>query len=164
MRLVDRFIESEAISDLLTGGIPQDQLARQEEGGSCQGRAPPERGTIETCGGPTPLPCSTRSHKRPSEGSRVTRDGSEEASRVALTSIDGGDVTTLADGASFGRVLSTGHLLFVREGSVLAAPFDVDALAPQGPAVPVLGTVAMAPSSTVAQFAVATPGVSSPVA
>jgi hypothetical protein len=50
------------------------------QGGSCQGRAPPERGTTEPGGSPTPLPCSTRSHQRPSEGSRATRDESDTTS------------------------------------------------------------------------------------
>jgi DNA-binding winged helix-turn-helix (wHTH) protein len=85
-------------------------------------------------------------------------DAAPESARLAVLIGASGAIRTLIDGASFGRVLNTGHLLFVRERRVFAAPFDADALVIQGPPVPVLDGVA-ADARGVAQHAVTSAGV-----
>jgi serine/threonine-protein kinase len=52
-------------------------------------------------------------------------------------------VTTLVEDAGFPRYASSGHLLFGRQGTVYAAPFDPDRLALTGQPVPVLEGVVM---------------------
>jgi DNA-binding winged helix-turn-helix (wHTH) protein len=88
----------------------------------------------------------------------IGADHAPESARVAVRIAESGAIRTLIDGATFGRVLDTGHLLFVRERAVLAAPFDADAHVVQGPAVPVLDSIA-ADARGVAQFAVTDAGV-----
>ena len=84
-------------------------------------------------------------------------DRGPESARLAALSLDTGDVRTLVQGATYGRALDTGHLLFVRSGRIQAAPFDADVLAFQGAPVPVLDTVAV-DTYGAAPFAVAAAG------
>jgi len=59
-------------------------------------------------------------------------------SRVELYDMATGERRLLVENAVFGRYVATGHLLFVRESVVLAAPFDPRTLELTGSAVPVL--------------------------
>ena len=64
-----------------------------------------------------------------------------ERARIMAFSLTSGEHRVLVEGAAFGRWSPTGHLLFVRGGQLLAAPFDRDAMAVDGPAEPVLDDV-----------------------
>jgi serine/threonine-protein kinase len=55
----------------------------------------------------------------------------------ALSLVDGARRVLVEDGAD-GRYLPSGHLVFVRRGVLMAAPFDPDRLELEGPVVPVL--------------------------
>ncbi|MHC4990304.1 MAG: TolB family protein, partial [Planctomycetota bacterium] len=57
---------------------------------------------------------------------------------VWALSLKTGERSRLIEGGSDARYVSTGHLLFAREGRVMAAPFDRSRLEVTGPAVPVL--------------------------
>lgn len=57
--------------------------------------------------------------------------------RLAIKNLDTGEERALADKASRGRFLPTGHVVYSVEGGLMAMPFDIDALAALGPAVPV---------------------------
>ena len=57
-----------------------------------------------------------------------------------------------------GRYLPSGHLVYVQDGTLFAAPFDLDRLMTTGPAVPALEGLASNPGSGGAQFAVSTNG------
>jgi serine/threonine-protein kinase len=80
----------------------------------------------------------------------------------------GGKRQTVMTEAADGRYLSTGHLLFARQGVLLAAPFDLDRLATTGDPVPVVEGVrrvdiglnlSLARTNTgIAQFAVSDNG------
>ncbi len=61
-----------------------------------------------------------------------------ESGRIAVQQIDTGERRIVIEDGSYGRYLHSGHLLYVRGGSVLAAPFDLARLEVAGPAVPVL--------------------------
>jgi serine/threonine protein kinase/Tol biopolymer transport system component len=55
----------------------------------------------------------------------VTASGSTcDGSRVLLQPLDGGPPHTLLENAGDAHVLPTGHLVFVRDGAVLVAPYD----------------------------------------
>jgi serine/threonine-protein kinase len=56
-------------------------------------------------------------------------------------------------GGYHGRYLRSGHLVFIREGTLLAAPFDLDRLELTGPPVPALEGVTANSANGGAQFA-----------
>jgi Tol biopolymer transport system component len=58
----------------------------------------------------------------------------------------------------FGRYLPSGHVVFIREGTLFGAPFDVDRLQLTGPPAPALENIALSLSTGVAQFAFASNG------
>ena len=68
-----------------------------------------------------------------------------------------GSVTPLLEGTA-PSYLATGHILFVRAGSLRAAPFDLRSLQLTGPAALVVEGVAMRPISGVAYYAVSESG------
>ena len=57
---------------------------------------------------------------------------------VVVQSLPNGPRTVVVPGAYFGRYLPSGHLLYVHNATVFAAPFDVERLETTGPAVAVL--------------------------
>lgn len=88
-------------------------------------------------------------------------NGGPEAARVAVLPFETGRVQTLVEAATSPHVASTGHLLFARDRTVFAAPFDPETLEILGQAVPVLDDVATADAAdtnAVSQFAVAPGG------
>jgi serine/threonine-protein kinase len=58
-------------------------------------------------------------------------------------------------GGYYGRYLPSGHLVYIHDGTLFAAPFDLDRLELTGQPVPALESVAAIPRSGGAQFAVA---------
>jgi len=79
-------------------------------------------------------------------------------SRVELYDMATGERRLLVENAVFGRFVATGHLLFVREGVILAAPFDPQELELTGPPVPVVDDAFVAPFEGNSQFAVSDTG------
>jgi serine/threonine-protein kinase len=69
-----------------------------------------------------------------------------ETDRVAAFSFNSGKQHMLFEGSS-PRFATSGHLVFVREAALWAAPFDSDALQVRGEAVPVLEDVGIAGGS-----------------
>jgi serine/threonine-protein kinase len=57
---------------------------------------------------------------------------------IGILTLETGERKILIQGGSYGRYLSTGHLVFLRSGTLLAAPFDLDRLELTGPPVPVI--------------------------
>jgi serine/threonine-protein kinase len=64
-----------------------------------------------------------------------------ERGAIAVLSLQTGRWTTVFDGGVYGRYLPSGHLVFERNGTVLAVPFDVKTLKAAGSPVPVLNDV-----------------------
>ena len=77
----------------------------------------------------------------------------DNATLEALT-LRTGQRRVLVQGATQGRYLPPGRLVYARGGALLAAPFDRDKLAVTGPALPVLERVLTGSSSGAAHFAV----------
>ena len=73
--------------------------------------------------------------------SAASSPGASAAYRIAVLSLLDGKQRILTEG-SYPQVTSSGHLLFLREGSILAMVFDADRLEVSGVAVPVLEDVA----------------------
>ncbi len=77
----------------------------------------------------------------------VFTGGNPDENSVAVLRLDTGERRTLVEGATDGRYIPTGHLVYSRSGSLLAAPFDVSRLAVTGRQVPVLEGVRTAAST-----------------
>jgi serine/threonine-protein kinase len=58
--------------------------------------------------------------------------------RVFLQSLETGEKQALIEGGTAAQYLPTGHLVYAREGSLLAAPFDLGSLELTGPSVPLV--------------------------
>jgi serine/threonine-protein kinase len=80
-----------------------------------------------------------------------------EASVVAQV-LPGGEPQVLVRGATFGRYVESGHLLYLTQGTMFAAPFDVKTLKITGNAVPVIDEVQFDGANGGAQFAVSRTG------
>jgi serine/threonine-protein kinase len=79
-----------------------------------------------------------------------------EQAQIVAQSLKTGERKTIIDGATDGRYMSTGHLVYAAGGAVFAVPFDVARLAVTGTAVPVIegvGRVASVVTGGAAQVA-----------
>ena len=70
---------------------------------------------------------------------------------VGVLSLDTGEYRMLIENAGDGRYAPSGHLIFVRAGALLAAPFDLERLAVGGPAAVILEDVRIEGQLAVAQ-------------
>ena len=66
---------------------------------------------------------------------------SNAEAKIAVLSLDAGSFKVLVDGAPFARYAPSGHLVYGREGTILAAPFDLSSLELTGPAVRVVDDI-----------------------
>ena len=80
--------------------------------------------------------------------------------QIVVQSLESGQRKVLIEGGSDARYVPTGHLVFAREATLMAVPFDLATLSATGPPVPVLEGVSHAIHTTsagtetgVAQFA-----------
>jgi len=80
------------------------------------------------------------------------------ASRVGLVSLETGAVRYVVEGGFFGRYLPSGHLLYVQEARLFAAPFDVERGAVTGPARSVLDDLYAPPMEALSLFDVSLDG------
>jgi serine/threonine-protein kinase len=60
---------------------------------------------------------------------------------IAIADLRTGKHRVLLEGGSYARYVPSGHLVYAREGGLLAAPFDLDSVSITGGAVPVLDGV-----------------------
>jgi Tol biopolymer transport system component len=84
--------------------------------------------------------------------------GSIIAPRIAAVSTRTGKRTDLVSDAVDPKYATSGHLLFVHEGTLMAAPFDASRISVTGTAVPVVENVMEVPFTTVAQYSVSANG------
>lgn len=73
---------------------------------------------------------------------------------IALLDLDSGKWKTILTGGSFARYIPTGHLIFARNGSIMAVPFDAERGEVKGTPVAVISGVMTAPGAGSAGFAV----------
>jgi len=57
--------------------------------------------------------------------------------RIALLSVETGKWRTLLEGGSYARYVSSGHIVYVRGGTLMAVPFDLARLEVTGPPAPI---------------------------
>ena len=75
-----------------------------------------------------------------------------ERSHIVALSLETMEQKTVMEGGSFGRYVRTGHLVFARRNSLMAAPFDLARLEATAAPVPVLQDVPLHPSNGHSQF------------
>jgi serine/threonine-protein kinase len=78
-----------------------------------------------------------------------------DRARIAVLSLESGEVTTVIEGGTFGRYLPSGHITYLRGRTILTVPFDVGGLEVTGSPVPVLEEVARVVPDGRAAFVVA---------
>ncbi|MGH7693347.1 MAG: TolB family protein [Gemmatimonadaceae bacterium] len=86
----------------------------------------------------------------------VAKPGADRAT-IEVLSLRDGSRKVLVNGGTYGRYLS-GYLTYVNQGTLYAAPFDVDRLTLGSPAVPVLDDIAYSPTFGYAQMDVSKTG------
>ena len=77
---------------------------------------------------------------------------------IVVQTLPKGPRKILQRGGSFGRYVPSGHLVYVHDGTLFAAPFDHVALEVTGPGRPIIENIAETRSTGGAQFAVAADG------
>ena len=87
-----------------------------------------------------------------------TIPGDAESSTIVAQPMPTGMPKILVRRGYYGRFVSSGHLLFVREGTLFAAPFDVERLELTGEPAPALEGVASSNTTGAAQLAVTANG------
>jgi serine/threonine-protein kinase len=68
----------------------------------------------------------------------VSSGGAPDDSQIEVQRLDTGERKVLIRGGTYGRYVPTGHLVYYRAGTVMAAPFDLARLAVTGLPAPVL--------------------------
>ncbi len=71
---------------------------------------------------------------------------------IAVLSLDTKQQKTLIRGGTYGRYVPSGHLVFVHNGTLFAAPFDLEGLELTGPPTPVLESVAFTTDAGDAEY------------
>jgi len=78
--------------------------------------------------------------------------GNSDNNTIEVVSLDDRRRKSVVRGAASARYLQSGHLMYVRKGTLFAIPFDLARLELRGTAVPVLDQVAYNPITDAAQF------------
>ena len=77
--------------------------------------------------------------------------GSFEEAAIEVQSLRTGERKTLVRGGSYGRYVASGHLLYMHQGTLYAAPMDLKRLELTGPAAPIIEEVGRNPAYGSAQ-------------
>ena len=83
---------------------------------------------------------------------------SYDVASIAVLSIETGDYRVLIEGGTNPRYSATGHLVYARDGSLLAVPFELDKLQIKGSPIPVVQDVAMSSVGGAAEFSISSDG------
>ncbi|MCI0491252.1 MAG: winged helix-turn-helix domain-containing protein [Blastocatellia bacterium] len=87
----------------------------------------------------------------------IWRGGDMDDAEIAVLSLETGERRSLFKGTC-ARYLSTGHLVYVRRGRLVAVPFDTEKLETTGPPAPSLEKVAMSYVSGAANYSISSDG------
>src|SRR5204863_8332150 len=70
--------------------------------------------------------------------SLATNGNGWDAADIVVQKLPDGPRTIVQEGGFFGRYLRSGHIVFVQQGTLFAAPFDVSRLELTGPPIPAI--------------------------
>jgi hypothetical protein len=88
----------------------------------------------------------------------TTTSGGFDGATIEALNLKTGVRKTVYRGGTYGRYIPTGHLLFVNNDTIFAAPFDITSLGVTGSPAPVVQEVSYSPAEGSALFAVADNG------
>ncbi len=89
---------------------------------------------------------------------KTVKSATFDDAQIAVQPLSSNEHRIVTDGGSDPRYISPGQILFVRAGSLLAMPFNLEELKPAGPAMTVLDGVSWAPWTGAAQYDVSDSG------
>ena len=78
--------------------------------------------------------------------------GNWDDARIVVQQIETGERKVLVEGGTFGRYVPTGHLVYMREWDLMAAPFDLEQLQVTGDPVPIVEGIMERSRTGSAQF------------
>jgi serine/threonine-protein kinase len=84
--------------------------------------------------------------------------GNYENARIGVVLLATGETRILLEGGTDARYVPTGHLVYLRSGSLFAVPFDLERLEVTGPPVPVLDGLSSSPTAGFAHYDVSPAG------
>jgi serine/threonine protein kinase/Tol biopolymer transport system component len=87
-----------------------------------------------------------------------TATGNYEAATIAVRSLASGETTIVHRSGYNARYVPSGHLVYISQGSLYAARFNLDRLAIESPAAPIVGDVTNAPGTGAADFSISSNG------
>jgi serine/threonine-protein kinase len=88
----------------------------------------------------------------------VPAPGDFSNARIAIQPLPTGARKGLVQRGYYGRYLPSGHIAFIRDGTLFAAPFDIDRFELTGSPTPILEGIAASAATGVAQFAFSSNG------
>lgn len=88
----------------------------------------------------------------------ITTNRWDKDAAIAVASLETGEHHVLLEGGTFPRYVPTGHILFARDGRLLAVPFDLDRLEVSGAPVVVLDGIITNPLNGSALYDIADDG------
>jgi eukaryotic-like serine/threonine-protein kinase len=88
----------------------------------------------------------------------IAKGGSWDDAQIVGQRLDTGERRVVIDGGTAPRYLSTGHLIYVHGGALMAVPFDPDRMQVTGTAAPLVQGVFMEARAGAAQFSVSRNG------
>ncbi len=74
----------------------------------------------------------------------ITKDGWDMNPRVAVLEVASGKYSILLEDAADARILGTRHLAFLRRGTLMVVPFDLERLSVTGPQIPAIEGISQA--------------------
>jgi serine/threonine-protein kinase len=90
--------------------------------------------------------------------SHTSASGGFDGATIEALNLKTGVRKTVYRGGTYGRYISTGHLLFVNKDTIFAAPFDIKSLEVTGSPAPIVQEVSYSQTEGFAQYAVADNG------
>ena len=88
----------------------------------------------------------------------IWTDGTLDNAEIAVVSLETVEQRVLVEGGSFARYVPTGHIVYARQGALLAVPFNLASLQVTGTPIPVLEDVLTDPRWGTASFGVSNDG------
>ncbi|TDI15272.1 MAG: serine/threonine-protein kinase [Acidobacteria bacterium] len=88
----------------------------------------------------------------------IRTTASHDDARIGVLSLDSGEWQTVWQGGVYARYSTTGHLLYVRSGTLMAVPFSLTNLEVSGDPIPVLSNVLVNQGSGASNFALSSDG------
>jgi eukaryotic-like serine/threonine-protein kinase len=88
----------------------------------------------------------------------VGPEGGQADAEIAVQRLDTGERRVLVQGGTYAHYLATGQLVYLRQGTLMAVPFDLARLEVSGTAVPVLEGISQNPSSGAPRLSVSSNG------